>query len=122
MLFALLAIAVACLGLFGLSAFIAQKRIREISIRKVLGAGVSQLLVLLTADFAKIILLANLVAWPVVAVLMHRWLEGFAHRISLNIWIFISAGMIVLILGIITVSYYALRAAAANPAEVLAAE
>ncbi|MCB0668106.1 MAG: hypothetical protein KDC80_19905, partial [Saprospiraceae bacterium] len=121
-IFALLAIVVACLGLFGLSAFIAQQRIREVSIRKVLGAGIYQLVLLLTTDFMKIILLANLLAWPLIAYLMHNWLEGFANRISLNLWTFVLSGLLVLALGLLTVSYHAYRAAASNPSDILGAE
>ena len=121
-IFAFLAILVACLGLFGLSAFMAQQRVKEISVRKVLGADVGQLILLLTADFAKIILVANVLAWPVIGWLMHKWLQGFSLRIPLHIWYFLVAGIIVMLLGALTVFFHAWRAANANPAEVLAGE
>lgn len=121
-IFAFLAILVACLGLFGLSAFMAQQRVKEISVRKVLGAGVGQLILMLTADFAKIILVANILAWPVIGWLMYQWLQGFSLRIPLHFWYFLVAGFIVMLLGALTVFFHAWRAANSNPAEILAGE
>ncbi|MCB0655947.1 MAG: ABC transporter permease [Saprospiraceae bacterium] len=122
LIFAFLAILVACMGLFGLSAFMAQQRVKEVSVRKVLGAGITQLVWLLTTDFARIILLANFIAWPVIGYLMHRWLQGFATRIDLSAWYFLVAGVLVLVLGAATVLFHALRAASTNPATILSAE
>ncbi len=122
MLFAILAIVVACMGLFGLSAFIAQKRQREIGIRKVLGATKGSIIFLLTTDFARLILLANAIAWPLIAWLMHQWLANFAIRTALHPWTFIGAGLLVLLLGAGTVLFHALQAASANPAKVIGSD
>ena len=122
MVFAILAIVVACMGLFGLSAYMARQRLREIGIRKVLGARVYQIILLLTSDFTRLILLANIIAWPIIGLMMQRWLDGFVNRISLNLWSFLLCGSVVLAIGIFTVSYHALRAASSNPSRVLSTE
>lgn len=114
-----LAIMIACLGLFGLAAFVVQQRRKEIGIRKVLGASVLNVVQLLSSQFLRLVLLANLVAWPVAYYLMHLWLDGFAYRIDLEFWPFIIAGAAALIIAIATVSSQALRAANANPVESL---
>lgn len=116
-LFAFLAIIVGCLGLFGLAAFAAQKRVKEIGIRKVLGASVMNILVLLSKDFVKLVLLANLIAWPIIVLVMNNWLEGFAHRIQLGWGMFLAAALVVLFIALITVSFQTVRAALANPVE-----
>lgn len=116
-LFALLAIIVGCLGLFGLAAFAAQKRVKEIGIRKVLGASVMNILVLLSKDFVKLVLLANVIALPIIILVMNKWLEGFANRIQLGWGMFLIAALVVLVIALITVSFQTLRAALANPVE-----
>lgn len=116
-LFAILAILVGCLGLFGLAAFAAQKRVKEIGIRKVLGASVMNILVLLSKDFVKLVLLANVIAWPIIMLVMNRWLEGFANRIELGWCMFLVAALVVLGIALITVSFQTIRAALANPVE-----
>ena len=121
-LFSAIAIALSCLGLFGLSAYIARQRRKEVSIRKVLGASTGQLILMLTSDFTKLILLANLVAWPAIAWLMQKWLTTFAIRISLSWWLFLVSALLALLLGISTVIYHASKAANLNPSEVLATE
>jgi putative ABC transport system permease protein len=117
--FTLMAIFISCLGLFGLASFTADQRTKEIGIRKVLGASVSNVVLLLSKDFTKWVILANVVAWPVAYWVMKRWLQGFAYRISLTFWIFIFSGVLAVIIALLTVSTKALRAAVANPANSL---
>jgi putative ABC transport system permease protein len=117
--FTLMAIFISCLGLFGLASFTADQRTKEIGIRKVLGASVSNVVVLLSRDFTKWVILANVVAWPVAYLVMNKWLQNFAYRINLAIWMFILSGVIALIIAILTVSTKALKAAVANPADSL---
>jgi putative ABC transport system permease protein len=114
---ALLAIIVAILGILGLASFMAQRRTREIAIRKVSGAGVVQIIRLLNWKFIKWVLISFVLACPVAWWVMNRWLQDFVYRISLNAWIFILSGTIALALVIITVSMVTLRAASVNPAE-----
>ena len=118
-LFSCLAIFVSCLGLFGLAAFVAEQRTKEIGVRKVLGAPLSNIMWLLTGQFVKWVIVANLIAWPVGYFLMNRWLEGFAFRASLSIWIFLTSGLAALAIAALTVSSQVIRAALANPADSL---
>ena len=117
-----LAIGVACLGLFGLASFVAVRRTREIAIRKVMGASTGGITRLLVWDFAKPVLLANLVAWPVAWILMRQWLNGFAYRVELSVWFFLGAGAMALLIALATVIGQTLRAARTRPAEALAYE
>ena len=117
--FTLMAIFISCLGLFGLASFTADQRTKEIGIRKVLGASVSNVVVLLSRDFTKWVILANVVAWPVAYLVMNRWLQNFAYRISLAIWMFILSGVIALVISILTVSTKALKSAVADPVDSL---
>ncbi len=117
--FAALAIFIACLGLFGLAAFTAEQRTKEIGIRKVLGATESHLVVLLSQEFVRLVLIANLLAWPLAYGLMHKWLEDFAYRTRLDAGIFLWCGLATLVISLLTVSFQALRAALANPVEAL---
>ncbi|MBW2174355.1 MAG: FtsX-like permease family protein, partial [Deltaproteobacteria bacterium] len=110
---------ISCLGLFGLTAFEAERRTKEIGIRKVLGASIFSIVHVLSLEFAKWVLLANIVAWPVAYYFMSKWLQIFAYRINLDWWIFILAGVVALGIALLTVSYQAVRAATANPAETL---
>ena len=114
--FAGLAIFIACLGLFGLAAFSAEQRTKEIGIRKVLGATVPQILVLLTREFVLLVLVAFVVATPLSYLAMQRWLEDFAYRTDLGMGIFILAGGLALLIALLTVSYQSLKAAVADPA------
>jgi putative ABC transport system permease protein len=117
--FTLMAIFISCLGLFGLASFTADQRTKEIGIRKVLGASISNVVVLLSRDFTKWVILANVVAWPTAYLVMNKWLQNFAYRIGLAIWIFILSGIIALFIAVLTVSTKALKAAVANPADSL---
>lgn len=120
--FSLLAIIVACLGLFGLSTFIAEQRSKEVSIRKVLGASVKSVLSLLTLDFMKLVFLSIIVASPIAWYLMQHWLEDFAYRITINGWFFAVAGILVIAIALITVSGQALKVALSNPVDHLKGE
>jgi putative ABC transport system permease protein len=119
--FALLAVVIACLGLFGLSAFMAEQRAKELGIRKVLGATVGQLAALLSKDFLKLVLVAIFIASPIAWWGMHRWLQDYkeAYRIPIGIGVFAAAGAIVVGIALLTVSFQSLRAAVANPVEAL---
>lgn len=117
--FTVLALFIACLGLFGMASFTAEQRTKEIGIRKVLGATVFEITFSLVREFSKWVLVANLIAWPLAYFTMNRMLEVYAYRISLDVWIFLSAGAAALILAVATVSYQSIRAALANPVETL---
>ncbi len=121
-IFACIAIFIACLGLFGLSAFAITQRIKEIGIRKVLGADVSTIVTLLSKDFLKLILIAAIIAFPVAWYFMHKWLQDFAYRINMPWWIFIVAGIIASIIALFTISFQAIKAAVSNPVKSLRTE
>ena len=114
--FALLAIFIACLGLYGLAAFTTEQRTKEIGIRKVMGGSVKDIVLLLTSDFSKLVLLSNLLAWPVAWYLMSRWLENFAYRIDLGLLPFVVAALTALVIAWLTVGGLAARAAWGKPA------
>jgi putative ABC transport system permease protein len=114
-----LAVFIACLGLFGLAAFEAMQRSKEIGIRKVLGASVSGIVLLLSKEFTKWVLLANIVAWPVAYYAMNHWLQNFAYRIHIGPLVFIQSAALALIIALLTVGYQAVKAAFANPVETL---
>jgi putative ABC transport system permease protein len=118
-IFTVLSIFVSCLGLFGLASFMALRRTKEIGIRKVLGATVSGVVVLLTKEFSRWVLAANLIAWPLAYLAMNRWLEEFPYRAAIKPWIFLFAGLITLMVAILTISYQSIRAALSNPADSL---
>jgi putative ABC transport system permease protein len=120
--FALLAIFIACLGLFGLAAFIAEARVKEIGIRKVLGANVSNIVNMLSKDFAKLVLISAVFAFPVAWWVMNYWLKDFAFRVNIGWWVFALAGVIALIIALFTVSFQAIKAALANPVKSLRSE
>jgi len=117
--FASIAILIACLGLFGLASFSAQKRIKEIGIRKVLGASTPEIVTLLGQEFFKWILLANVIAWPVVYYAMNRWLQNFTYRIDLVIWPFLIGGLTAMVIAFLTVSFQTMKAANTKPVEAL---
>lgn len=120
--FALLAIIIACLGLFGLATYIAEQRTKEIGIRKVLGASVTNIVKMLSTDFVKLVLLAFIIATPIAWWFMNKWLQDFAFRIDLNWLIFVATGFIALIVALITLSFQAVKAAVANPVDSLKTE
>jgi putative ABC transport system permease protein len=117
--FAFLAIFISCLGIFGLASFTAERRTKEIGIRKVLGASISNIMVLLSKEFSRWILLANIVAWPVAWYAMHLWLQNFAYRSSLNPLLFLLAGVLSMIIAALPVGYQAIKAAVADPIDSL---
>ncbi|MFD3001911.1 ABC transporter permease [Pontibacter toksunensis] len=114
-IFTAIAIFVACLGLFGLAAYAAERRKKEIGIRKVLGAETSSIVTLLSKDFLKLVLIAALIAFPLAWYAMQTWLQDFAYRIDIPIWVFFVAGIVAALLAFITISYQAIRAATSNP-------
>jgi len=120
--FTLMAILISCLGLLGLVMFAAEQRIKEIGIRKVLGASTGWLTVLLSLDFVKLVLMAFLIALPAGWYAVDRWLQNFAYRIAISWWIFGLAGMLALGIAIFTVSFHAIRASLANPVHSLRTE
>jgi putative ABC transport system permease protein len=120
--FTFIAILIACLGLFGLSAFSAEQRTREIGIRKVLGASVTNVASLLSKDFIKLVLIALLIASPLAWIGMNKWLQGFAYRIPISWWMFAVAGLLAIIIALITVSFQAIKTAIANPVKSLRTE
>jgi putative ABC transport system permease protein len=122
LLFAGLTIFVGCLGLFGLTVFATEQRIKEIGIRKVLGAGVSSIVALISSDFLKLIVLATLIAIPVGLYFIQKWLQEFAFRIDVQWWFFAGVGMMVLVVSFVTISFHAVKAAMANPTESLRSE
>jgi len=120
--FAFIAIFISCLGLFGLITYTAQLKTREIGIRKVLGATVLSVTGLLAKDFIKLVLLAIIMATPVGWYCMDRWLQDFAYRISISWWIFPVAGMFVLLIALLTISFQSVKTALANPVKSLRTE
>jgi putative ABC transport system permease protein len=117
--FAVLAVFVACLGLFGLASFMAEKRTKEIGIRKVLGASIPQITRLLCKEFFLLVLMANVIAWPAAYFIMRKWLQSYAYRVDLGYFAFVGAMVLALFVAILSVGYQAIRAARANPAESL---
>ena len=114
-IFAAIAIFISCLGLFGLASFMAERRTKEIGIRKTNGATTGNILRLLSIDFTKWVLIANLIAWPLAWWAMKRWLEGFAYRIGIPYWVFAAAGIVAFVIALVTVSFHAVRASRQNP-------
>jgi putative ABC transport system permease protein len=117
--FAALAVFIACLGLFGLASFIAEQRTKEIGIRKVLGSSTAGIVALLNQEFLKWIATANLIAWPIAYFAMKAWLQKFAYRADIRIWIFLLSTALGLAVALFTVSLQTLRAARANPVDSL---
>jgi putative ABC transport system permease protein len=115
----LLALFISCLGLFGLASFTAEQRTKEIGIRKVLGASISGIAVLLSREFTKWVAIASLIAWPIAYFAMNRWLQNFVYRTSIGWWTFILAGGLAWVIALITVSYQSMKAALANPVDSL---
>ncbi len=121
-IFAILAIVISCLGLFGLAAYTAEQRRKEIGVRKVLGASVSTIVRLLSKDFMKLVFIAIIIAIPIAWLAMRNWLQDYAYRIEINWWIFIIAGLTAICIALLTVSFQAVKAAIANPVNSLKTE
>lgn len=120
--FAILAIVIACLGLFGLATYMAEQRTKEIGVRKVLGASATNIVSMLSGDFAKLVIIAAVIALPVAWFAMNTWLQDFAYRINISWWIFLAAVLITLLIALITVMFQAVKAALANPVKSLRTE
>jgi putative ABC transport system permease protein len=121
-IFTILTILVACLGLFGLTTYTAEQRAKEIGIRKVLGASVTQLTSMLSKQFIKLVLIACIIAFPLSYWVMHQWLLDFAYRIHLNVWVFVASGGAAVLIALCTVSIQSIKAALANPVKTLRSE
>lgn len=120
--FSLIAIIIAALGLFGLAAFTAERRTKEIGIRKVLGASVQQITGLLSKEFILLVMIAIVIASPIAWWAMQAWLQDFAYRIDLTVWIFLFAGCLAILIAVLAVSVQAIKAAIANPVKSLRTE
>jgi putative ABC transport system permease protein len=120
--FAILAIIVASMGLFGLATYASEQRVKEIGIRKVLGASVANITQMLSKDFLKLILISSLIAFPIAGWAMHKWLQNFAYRVDIHWWVFLVAAILALFIALITISLQALKAAYANPVKSLRTE
>ena len=120
--FAVIAIVIACLGLFGLAAFTAQQRTKEIGVRKVLGASVFGIVTLLSKDFLKLVLIAIVIASPIAYWAMNRWLQDFAYKITIEWWVFVLAGVLATSIALLTVSFQSVKAALMNPVKSLRSE
>ncbi|MDR6943217.1 ABC transporter permease [Mucilaginibacter pocheonensis] len=121
-IFSFIAIFIACLGLFGLSAFTITQRVKEIGVRKVLGASIPQIVTELSKDFLKLVLIASIIALPVAWYAMNKWLLDFAFRISIQWWVFVMAGVIAVVIAFVTISFQSIKAASANPVKSLRSE
>ncbi|MCK4789501.1 MAG: FtsX-like permease family protein, partial [Desulfobacteraceae bacterium] len=117
--FSILAVFIACLGLFGLASFTAEQRTKEIGIRKVLGASPPQITLMLCKEFFFLVLLANIISWPVAYFIMRNWLQDFAYRTGLGVFTFVMTMVLALIIALLTVSFQAVKAAVANPVDAL---
>jgi len=120
--FAIVAIIISCLGLFGLAAFTAQKRQKEIGIRKIVGASVANITVMLSKDFLMLVLIAVLISFPLAWWVMNAWLDNFAYRVNISGWIFLVASASIIFLTLLTISFQSIKAAIANPVKALRTE
>jgi putative ABC transport system permease protein len=121
-LFSGLTIFISCLGLFGLAAYMAEKRVKEIGVRKMLGASVAGIATLLSKDFVKLVIISIFIASPIAWLAMNKWLEGYNYHITISWWIFLAAGLVAILIAILTVSFQAIKAAVANPVTSLRSE
>jgi putative ABC transport system permease protein len=119
---AVLTIFISCIGLFGLCVLAAEKRIKEIGVRKVLGASVSHIVTILSADFLKLIAVSLIISIPFAWLATHKWLQHYPYRITLSWWLFASAGLLVVLIALVTISFQSIRAALANPVRSLRSE
>jgi len=118
-IFTLIAICIAFLGLFGLASFLTEQRTKEIGIRKTLGASVSNIILLLSSQFTRWVLVANVIAWPVAYIFMNKILQNYAYRTTISIWIFLASGLLSLLIALFSISYQSIKASLANPVEAL---
>jgi len=114
-----LALCIACLGLFGLASYSTEQRTKEIGIRKVLGASVSNVVIFLSKEFIVLVLIANIIAWPVAYFTMNKWLQGFAYRTDIGLFTFFLSAFFAVSIALVTVGYQTIKAARANPVESL---
>ncbi|MBS1663913.1 MAG: FtsX-like permease family protein [Bacteroidetes bacterium] len=121
-MFAVLAIFISCLGLFGLAAYTAEQRTREIGIRKVLGASVAGITGLLSKEFLRLVIISNIIALPAAAWFLSRWLTSYAYRISISWWMFAAAALVSIVIALATVGVQAIRAALTSPVKSLRSE
>ncbi len=119
LIFSVLSIFVACLGLFGLSAFTAEERTKEIGVRKVLGASTANILLLLSKEFTKWVLVANIIAWPIAYFMMNRWMQNFAYKAGIGLWPFILSAVLAFLIALVTISYQSVKAALTDPVDCL---
>lgn len=117
--FTILAVFISCLGLFGLSSFLTQQRTKEIGIRKVFGASSQSILILLSKEYTRLILISNILAWPIAYLVIINWLENFAYQSSVSIWIFVLAGLLTTLIGLLTIMIHAVNTAMSNPVDSL---
>ena len=117
--FAIFAVFISCLGLFGLACYLTEQRTKEIGIRKVLGASIPRLILMFSKEFAKWVIVANLIAWPVAYFAMSKWLQGFAYRTGIQIWIFLLSSFLALLIALSTITVHTTKAALANPSDCL---
>jgi ABC-type antimicrobial peptide transport system permease subunit len=120
--FAALAIIISCLGLFGLAAYTAERRTKEIGIRKVLGASISGITTLLSKEFLQLVIISCVVAFPISWCVMYDWLQNYKYRIEISWWIFLAAGISAILIALITISFQSIKAAIANPVKSLRTE
>jgi putative ABC transport system permease protein len=120
--FTLIAIVIACLGLFGLASFTAEQRVKEIGIRKVLGSSISQIVMLLSKDFLKLVIISFVIASPIGYYAMTEWLQSFAYHVNISLWVFAVAGTSAVLIALMTISFQSIRAAVANPVNSLKSE
>jgi len=118
-IFSIMAIFISCLGLFGMASFVAEQRSKEIGIRKTMGASVTSIVILLSSSFTKLVIIANIIALPAAIFIMNKWLRNFEYKTSLSWWIFILAGIIALLIALITVGFKTTRAARLNPVDAI---
>ena len=117
--FSILAIFIACIGLYGLTAFMIERKVKEVGIHKVLGANIAKIVFMLSKKYLLWIIVSNVIAVPVVYYFMNNWLSDFAYRIGIDVWVFVISGCAAFLIALATVSYQAIKAATANPVEAL---
>ena len=113
--FSVVALFIACLGLLGLASFVTEQRKKELGIRKVQGASVKSIVQLVSGEFMILVIVSNVIAWPVAYFFMNKWLTSFAYRIDISLWTFILAGVLAFLIALLTVGFQAIKAAVANP-------